>query len=282
MNAVATPASARPTSSKIKTAPAAAKPVVVATRDYSPAEIKAVFQQLEVLLNEAYTTDEDHGWSADSDRLISIAHDLADQAEMHPPSGNAIDEVAFNIAALIRAARLVPGDEESPQRKALIDQAAVHLNWLTECDMGGEDCCDPGVPRPAAPVRDTPQSLPGIASAPATTESFASTAWYRACEARQVVHACVESYGAPETIWAVHTVMNAACQTLSDMVTDEKVTADGCEDASNFLAQSVALTSMITETVNGESWELLLDAALALMVMAKDTLDCGREALDHA
>lgn len=149
MNAVATPARAKNSSSSGKKAqtqnPSADR---TATHNHPADAIKAAFSQVEMLLNNAYMTGEDHGWSGDSDRLLGIAHDLADRAEMHPPSGNAIYEVAFNIAALIRAARLVPGDGESPQRKAWIDQAAVHLNWLTG---SGRDCCDPEVPRPAAP-----------------------------------------------------------------------------------------------------------------------------------
>lgn len=153
MNAVATPASTRPAGTSSKKAPAKTPSADLTTAGgFTPAAIKAAFGQVETLLNEAYLTDEDHGWSGDSDRLLGIAHDLADEAERCPPIGPPMSRVAFDIAALVRAARLVPGDGESPQRKALIDQAAVHLNWLTECDLSGEDCCDPGVPRPAPPT----------------------------------------------------------------------------------------------------------------------------------
>lgn len=116
---------------------------------FSPDAIKAAFGIVEVLLNEAYGTDEAHDWSGDSDRLIRVAHNLADKANISPPTGSDVDGIAFNIAALIRAARLVPGDSESPERKALLDQAAVQLDWLTE----SSGCCDPGVPRPAGPTK---------------------------------------------------------------------------------------------------------------------------------
>lgn len=123
---------------------------------FSPAAVKLAFGQLEALLCAAHNTEENHDWSADSCRLLRIAHGLAAQAHRNPPAWNEIEQSAFDIAALIRAARLVPGDSESPQRKVLVDQAAVHLNWLTECDQCGQDCCDPGVPRPAAPGAKEP------------------------------------------------------------------------------------------------------------------------------
>ena len=122
-----------------------------ATEPSTASAIKLAFGQIEALLCAAHATGEGHEWSGDSCRLLRIAHGLAAQASKHPPAGHEIEQAAFDIAALIRAARIVPGDSESPERKVLVDQAALHLNWLTECDVSGRDCCDPGVPRPAAP-----------------------------------------------------------------------------------------------------------------------------------
>lgn len=122
------------------------------TEKFSAAAIKLAFGQIEALLCAAHVTEESHDWSGDSCRLLRIAYVLAAQAHRNPPAGHEIDQSAFDIAALIRAARLVPGDSESPQRKVLVDQAAVHLNWLTQSDAAGQDCCNPGIPRPAAPT----------------------------------------------------------------------------------------------------------------------------------
>lgn len=121
--------------------------------ELTPDAIKAAFGNVETLLNEAQGTDEQHDWSGDSERLIRIAHSLADEASIRPPTGSDVVCTAFDIAALIRAARLVPGDSESPTRKALIDQAAVTLNWLTGSNPARDNCCDPGVPRPARPIK---------------------------------------------------------------------------------------------------------------------------------
>lgn len=148
MSAVATPTRPK-AASRSATPPKAGADAEVS--EYGPASIKAAFDIVEELLNHAHATDEPHDWSGDSDRLLRIAHQLADEATIRPPVGNEVDRVAFDIAGLIRAARLVPGDSEGTERKALLDQAAVQLNWLTECDKSGTDCCDPGVPRPATP-----------------------------------------------------------------------------------------------------------------------------------
>ena len=143
-----TAATERPAKVRVIREPAATEP---SAKEYTASAIKLAFGQIEALLCAAHATGESHEWSGDSCRLLRIAHGLAAQASKHPPAGNEIDKVAFDIAGLIRAARLVPGDSESPERRVLVDQAAVHLNWLTECDATGQDCCDPGVPRPAAP-----------------------------------------------------------------------------------------------------------------------------------
>lgn len=195
MNAVATPTRAKNSGARVKKAQAHnAPPARTATHNFPAETIKAAFGQVEMLLSEAYMTDEDHGWSGDSDRLLCVAKNLADRAEIDPPQGPQIYEEAFNIAALIRAARLVPGDSESPQRKALIDQAAVHLNWLTECDMGCEDCCNPGVSRPTAPGA-APRNLTTDASEEAECLELARQANYEIQRLAETMQVLAEHFG---------------------------------------------------------------------------------------
>ncbi|MBV7428089.1 MULTISPECIES: hypothetical protein [unclassified Acidovorax] len=142
----------RPAKKKVIRERAPTDPVTTISTVNAESAIKLAFGQIEALLCAAHMTEENHEWSGDSCRLLHIAHGLAAQASENPLAGHDLEEAAFNIAALIRAARLVPGDSESPERKVLVDQATVHLNWLTESDAAGQDCCDPGVPRPAAPA----------------------------------------------------------------------------------------------------------------------------------
>lgn len=243
-----------------------------ATNGFSSVAMKDAFRTIGELLRQASLTDEEQ-YTGDSDRLLRMGADLADAAHEKLPAGHDIDVTAFNIAALVRASRLVPGDTESPARKDLIDQAETSLDWLAET----KKTCTPDAARPAllaAHKRGVSQqvadSLPS-----GFNEHLVSNAWAHACEAREVVYACVMDHQGPEAIWGIHTIVNLACEKLNEMVNDS-MTEEGCEDASNILAQAIAVACMLTVTVNGESWEMLLDAAISLMVLAKDRLDSGR------
>lgn len=138
------PAKAKATAPK--TAPKA--PVTTQEEKFNRYTIKAAFGILEVLLLSASKTDEAHSLSGDSDRLLRIAAGLADRAHTNTPDYDDAERTAFDIAALIKAAKLVPGDTESAERADLINQAAVQLNWLTECDEAGSNCIDVGAVRP--------------------------------------------------------------------------------------------------------------------------------------
>lgn len=151
--------------------------------------IQAAFGQVEYLLNHAQATQEGHSWIGDSDCLIRMAHSLADAASVRLPTGGDVDQVACDIATLIRAARLVPGDSESNERKALLVQVEKHLRSITEDCI--EDCCNPMVPRPLSPV--------------ATAEAVAQAADFREC-AR---NACYE-------IQTLARAMQALPQDISD------------------------------------------------------------------
>ncbi|MDR6767697.1 hypothetical protein J2W88_002978 [Acidovorax delafieldii] len=171
--------------------------------------IQVAFGQVEYLLNHAQATEEDHDWSADSDRLIRLAHGLADEAYIRPPTGVDIDRVAFDIAALIRAARLVPGDSESNERRALLVQVEQHLRSITGCI---EDCCDPGAPRPPAPSAAAEE-----ASRLADFRECARAACYEIQSLAQAMQTISEQTSAAETHPVVHGVM-ARIVVLSEIV----------------------------------------------------------------
>ena len=164
----------RPVKTEAQRAKAPSKAVAKASLPVtSPDPIKVAFSIIQVLLNEAYATDEQHGWSGDSDRLLRVAHNIADEAMIRTPNAEDAEGVAFDIAALIRAAKLVPGDAESDQRRELLDQAAVQLNWLTKCDTAGANCIDPGAARPALQIQDSsPITSPSERTVAATGASL--------------------------------------------------------------------------------------------------------------
>ena len=116
------------------------------------------------LLDEARMCDESH-YSGDSDRLLQAASDIAngaaDRLHYHAEVPNGVRDLAFNIGAQICAARLVPGDTESPERAELIQQAGAILVSLEGSDRDIADFIEPHAPRPARlwPLDDAEQTV---------------------------------------------------------------------------------------------------------------------------
>lgn len=109
------------------------------------------FAEIGVALTAACGTDEPHGWSGDSDRLLRIAADIAEREAQRIYEGQDAEHRAYDIAALIKAARLVPGDTESSSRAALLATAELHLAVLTE----DAACLRIGATRPPSPSKNT-------------------------------------------------------------------------------------------------------------------------------
>lgn len=146
MNAVATPPKAR-NAAKATAAPA------------KTFDAREAWKNIGKMLDAAYQTDETHERSGESDRLLRIASQLASNAaapdffEELVAEANIGDEMAhyaFDVAALINAARLVPGDKESTIRRGYIDAAARLLHHLAGAESV-EAMIFTNVQRPAAP-----------------------------------------------------------------------------------------------------------------------------------
>ncbi len=96
-----------------------------------PSEDQALFAEVGAILNAASGTDEDHEFSGESDRLLSIAAKIAMEAAKGNLSNSTIQSTGFDVAACINAARLVPDDSESVERTVHIDNAAQRLEIIT-------------------------------------------------------------------------------------------------------------------------------------------------------
>lgn len=92
-------------------------------------ECQALFRMAAQALQEASQTDEPHGFSGDSDRLLRIGSGIAQQASKADKGEH--ESAAYDVAACINAARLVPGDTESAARTAFIATAAAALSQVT-------------------------------------------------------------------------------------------------------------------------------------------------------
>ncbi|KAF1047317.1 MAG: hypothetical protein GAK34_02234 [Delftia tsuruhatensis] len=108
----------------------AAKP----SRKKLAAAYRALFQQAAEALRQAAMTAEDHRHGVESDRLLRIASGVARSAAQADSSQDLQDpqNMAFDVAACINAARLVPGHAESAPRSGLLAEAAQALSQISE------------------------------------------------------------------------------------------------------------------------------------------------------
>ncbi|ATH13795.1 hypothetical protein CHL79_15870 [Delftia acidovorans] len=97
---------------------------------------RALFLQAAEALKQAAMTDETHRHSGESDRLLRIASDVARHAAQ-PGSMCDLQNTAFDVAACINSARLVPGDAESGPRTRLLAEAAQALAQISETPVDG-------------------------------------------------------------------------------------------------------------------------------------------------
>lgn len=117
-----------------------------AQEDYRERD-ESAFPAIAELLHEARLTKDDRA-SCDSDRLLRIAAAIAERHKGIPPIPDQGKSIASDIAALIKASRLVRGNAESPARTELIRLAGVHINHLVDepGDILAPDLVETGCP----------------------------------------------------------------------------------------------------------------------------------------
>ncbi|EPD39202.1 hypothetical protein HMPREF9701_03167 [Delftia acidovorans CCUG 274B] len=127
MNAVAEKPKARRKAGAVASSPTATPAVHAPAPTFE--ESRALFRMASQALHEASRTDEPHGFSVESDRLLRIGSGIALQASTANKEEH--ESAAYDVAACINAARLVPGDTESTARTAFIATAAAALGQVT-------------------------------------------------------------------------------------------------------------------------------------------------------
>lgn len=135
---------------------AVARPVTAATPSDAKVErtlesVREAFGRVGHLLDDAASTDEDHKFCFDSDRLLRIAAFDARREGTSVDSLELADSLVFDALSLIKAARLVPGDVESPRRTELLEHAARELRWILSSDSSwssSSELIDPMGARP--------------------------------------------------------------------------------------------------------------------------------------
>lgn len=112
-----------------------------------------LFAEVGDFLALASGIDEDHAFSGDSDRLLSIGAMVALDAAQGKFSNMNAENTAYDVAACINAARLVPEDDESVERTLHINNASERLAIISGTPVHQMIFTD--VPRP---VRDPAQA----------------------------------------------------------------------------------------------------------------------------
>jgi len=219
-----------------------------------------LFDQLADILHQAWQTDEAHQHSGDSNRLLQVAELIASDAQ-NPEWPRDLKSTAFDIAALIRAARLVPGDEESVLRSALIQDAGDVLSQIAGSST--TSLIKPDARRPAV-LTHHPEPRPRDAYARAVAICL---------RAEALMSLCMES---------VNSDLFAAGKTILDGALDagEQAENDGtAEDAKDFaraLRQSLAVLEATANAINPATKadeECAVYGIVTLIQTAKDMVD---------
>lgn len=287
MNAIATPTLKTTAKTAKKTGPATKPSTSLSLLEAIQSDLQGARATITQIANSIGPTEADVGLLLDM-AACGVGRSV-EYLQSAPLTGAACEEARGETAqtcALLRgAASLAKGMEVDIHSASIIsvceivDESDNNLDRLN-IDLSLSTSVEPRTPnavRPALltePERKVSQqvadSLPS-----GFNKHLVSNAWAHACEAREVVYACVMNYEGPEAIWGIHTILNIACEKLDEMVNDS-MTEEGCRDASNLLAQTIELACILTVTANEQPWEMLFDAAISLMNLSKDHLDNGR------
>ncbi|MFT3815231.1 MAG: hypothetical protein QM740_17935 [Acidovorax sp.] len=264
MSAIAAPTRPKAVAKPIKKAAQQNQPPHPATDapPKQPAKLSPLLEEVDNQLYDAYKALE-HTLLADdsseSGLLLMVAIEILDNLKIalavDDPPGFKI--ILQQCMALIKAARRAPGYKDVPKQSAGLNEAEAILNTLAGPQVA--------IDKPTATGTAVTQSR----------DTFASTAYCRAGEAEAVIRAHAEASG-HEHARAVLTIVEVATGILSRI--HEAPGATDCQTASNLLSQAIAVGSLVTD----DEPDLLLDAGLTILVLAKDILDKGREELPHA
>ena len=152
MNAVLEKPSAKARGRKAVPAAPASTPTPLASA------AATLFAEVGDFLALASGTDEDHAFSGESDRLLSIGAMIALDAAKGKYSNTNAENTVYDIAACINSARLVPDDDESVERTLHIENAAQRLAGITGMQVHQMIFTD--VPRPTRTPAPAPSTEP--------------------------------------------------------------------------------------------------------------------------
>lgn len=227
---------------------------------------KPLFVAVAGLLRNAWLTEEDHEHSGESDRLISVAIMVADNAPDGEQSGKSKGR-AFDIAACINAARLIPGDTESPERSAYLAQVGIILAEIT--DATPSDVLHTSRPRP-----DLPLAKPATFARDLAFVHFEALCHMGCALAVLEMHA--DSANSAE-IYGLRDLLRTYYAEADKAANEKAITQDSLEDMSSSLEIMGKLIQQSLE--HSELDSVVLHAVDYLLCDAKAIADGDRERL---
>lgn len=219
-----------------------------------------LFDQLADILHQTWQTEEAHQHSGDSNRLLRVAEWIASDAQ-NPEWPRDLKSTAFDIAALIRAARLVPGDEESVLRNALIQDAGDVLSQIAGSST--TSLIKPDARRPAV-LTHQPEPRPRDAYARAVAICM---------QANALMSLCSEAVSS-DLFAAGGIILGGAIDAGEQAENDGP--AEDAEDFSRALCMSLAVLEAVANTLDPATKadeECAVYGIVTLLQTAKDMVD---------
>jgi len=226
---------------------------------------RAWLEALAAALDQAANTEEALIWSGESDRLLRVAHELADHLHIHPDEAGAcgtIDNRAHTVAALIKAALQVPGDKPSAERVAFIKQTRAPLVALTGC----------------ATVLDGWETYPQDRAVAFGVDCEPHRDWLpdilaKVREATAVLSAVVDQ-GGTDPVWGLVRLADWTAEKVRARVDGVDHSETPCSDTACDIACLMSLLNLVAEQED----EMLLYASASILEVATSLCQSAQEA----
>jgi hypothetical protein len=240
----------------------------------SISEDSALFAEVGDFLALASDTDEDHPFSGESDRLLSIGAMIALDAAKSKYSNTNAENTAYDVAACINAARLVPDDDESVVRTLHINNAAERLAIIAGMPVHQMIFTD--VSRPTR----TPAPAPASKHKQFTQAQRNELHWlayvYMDC-ANSVISQYAE-HANSEEVFALRDLLGTYCETTDEAIKAAESGDGPLADTSADLSKIINLFHAVNDD---ERSDQVLHGVNHLLMSAKRIVDGDLGVLDE-
>ncbi|WP_312417821.1 hypothetical protein [Comamonas sp.] len=252
-----------------------AAPAASATGPAPLAKTDAIlFAEVGDFLALASSTDEDHAFSGESDRLLSIGAMIALDAAKGQFSNTDAENTAYDVAACINSARLVPDDDESVERTLHINNAAERLAIITGMQVHRMIFTD--VPRPTRTPAPTSESKHKQFTQDQRNELHRLAYAYMEC-ASSVISQYAE-HANSEEVFAIRDLLGTYCESTDEAIKAAEPGDGPLADTSADLSKIINLFHAVNDD---ERSDQILHGVNYLLMSAKRMVDGDLGVLDE-